>query len=147
MRSIQRPSLRMSERRIDGTNVLLEAHLREHPPPRRACRLGLRSLPRRAAFGSFSCSCNSDRATAIHEVTRTMNLPRAPLAASALALLLGCQNAPTHFTTGGSDVQAEKGKTYRWSFDDAAAGALPSDFINVLGDWKIQAEGSAPSGP
>src|SRR5690606_13021715 len=33
-----------------------------------------------------------------------------------------------------------------WSFDEAA-GSLPEDFINILGDWRVEAEPSAPSGP
>lgn len=59
----------------------------------------------------------------------------------------GCQKpTPTSFTTGGGEVPAEKGRTYRWSFDEAA-GPLPADFIHVLGDWRVEAEPSAPSGP
>ena len=61
--------------------------------------------------------------------------------------LAGCQNpTPTSFTTGGGEVPAEPGRTYRWSFNEAA-GSLPADFINVLGDWRVEAEPSAPSGP
>lgn len=60
----------------------------------------------------------------------------------------GCQRpTPTAFTTAGGEVAAEKGRTYRWSFDDIATGPLPTDFVNVLGDWKTAAEGSAPSAP
>jgi hypothetical protein len=63
-------------------------------------------------------------------------------------VVAACQKrSPTNFTIGGVEVPAQKGKTYRWSFDDAPAGSLPADFINVLGDWKIEAEGTAPSAP
>jgi len=66
---------------------------------------------------------------------------------SCLVLLSACQKpTPTSFTTGGGEVAAEKDRTYRWSFDEAA-GSLPEDFINVLGDWRVEAEPSAPSGP
>lgn len=69
------------------------------------------------------------------------------LAAHAICLL-ACQKAtPTNFTTGGNEVPAELGKTYRWTFDDAAAGALPGDFISVLGQWAVASEGTAPSQP
>jgi hypothetical protein len=69
------------------------------------------------------------------------------LAACALCTS-ACQKAvPTNFTTGGNEVPAEAGKTYRWTFDDAAAGALPGDFINVLGQWAVVAETTAPSAP
>lgn len=65
----------------------------------------------------------------------------------SLALLSACQKpTPTSFTTGGGEVATEKGRTYRWSFDEAA-GTLPADFINVLGDWRVEAQPSAPSGP
>lgn len=68
-------------------------------------------------------------------------------ALTASVIALGCQKpTPTGFTTGSSEVPAEKGRTYRWSFNEAA-GSLPADFINVLGDWRVDAEPSAPSGP
>jgi hypothetical protein len=50
----------------------------------------------------------------------------------------GADPTPTNFTTGGDDVAAEPGMTYAWTFDDEAAGELPADFINVLGDWQVQ---------
>jgi hypothetical protein len=65
----------------------------------------------------------------------------------AATTLLACSKAATNFTTGGADTPAEKGKTYTWSFDAASAGALPADFISVLGDWKVAAESTAPSVP
>src|SRR5215471_8507005 len=67
----------------------------------------------------------------------------------ALSLLAGaCQKPmPTSFTNGGADIPAENGRTYRWTFDDAAVGALPPDFIQVLGDWKVQNDERAPSPP
>jgi len=70
------------------------------------------------------------------------------LALTSTALLVACQKpTPTHRTTGGQEVPAEAGLTYRWTFDDVAVGSLPVNFINVLGDWKAVAEGSAPSTP
>jgi 3-keto-disaccharide hydrolase len=57
------------------------------------------------------------------------------------------KKTPTSLTTGGGETPAEKGKTYRWTFDDAAAGAAPATFVSVLGDWKVQAEPTAPSQP
>src|SRR5262249_37278372 len=71
-----------------------------------------------------------------------------PLVAALGAALLGCQKAtPTNFTTGGEEVPAEPGRTYRWNFDDAPVGSLPDDFISVLGQWKVEAESTAPSPP
>jgi hypothetical protein len=66
-----------------------------------------------------------------------------------LALLSGACAKPTttHFTTGGDEVAADPARTYRWSFDDAAIGALPEDWIAVLGDWTIAGEPTAPSAP
>jgi hypothetical protein len=61
-------------------------------------------------------------------------------------LLAGCQPVPTRFTNGGPDTPAERGKTYRFGFDDAA-GPLPGNMSNVLGDWTRIADPSAPSGP
>lgn len=63
-------------------------------------------------------------------------------------LVVACQKpTPTSFTTGGGEVPAEKGRTYRLSFDDDATGAAPADLINVLGDWKVEHDASAPSTP
>ncbi|TMQ10771.1 MAG: hypothetical protein E6J90_31430 [Deltaproteobacteria bacterium] len=66
-----------------------------------------------------------------------------------LALLTGAcaKPTPTRFTTGGDDVRAEPARTYRWGFDDAAVGDLPTDYISVLGDWKVESDPSAPSAP
>ena len=58
----------------------------------------------------------------------------------ALVALVGCQKAPTHFTNGGADTPAERGRTYRFNFDDAAPGPAPAEFINVLGDWTVTSE-------
>jgi hypothetical protein len=71
---------------------------------------------------------------------------------AAIALIAmtstACQKpTPTTFSTGGGEVAAEKGKTYRWSFDDAQPGAVQDPFVSVLGDWKIALESTAPSGP
>jgi len=51
------------------------------------------------------------------------------------------------FTTGGGDVPAQPGRTYRWAFDDGAAGSLPSDFIVSLGQWALAADAGAQSPP
>lgn len=62
-------------------------------------------------------------------------------------LLVGCEKpTPTSRTTAGGEVVAERGRTYRWGFDDAA-GALPADLVTVLGDWKVDRDTAAPSGP
>jgi 3-keto-disaccharide hydrolase len=65
----------------------------------------------------------------------------------AVSVLAGActKPTPTTFTTGGDDVPTEPGRTYRWSFDDAALGALPEPLINVLGDWRIEVADGAPS--
>ncbi len=64
-------------------------------------------------------------------------------------LILGCGGTkmPVMVTTGGADIPAEVGRTYRWSFDDAQPGPLPADFVNILGDWQVVPDGNAPSGP
>lgn len=55
--------------------------------------------------------------------------------------LAGCQKpTPTNFTNGGSDTPAERGRTYRFTFDDQAAGSTAPDFINVLGQWAVTSE-------
>lgn len=66
-----------------------------------------------------------------------------------LALLTSAcsKPTPTQHTTGGDDVPAEVGRTYRWSFDDASVDALPAGYISVLGDWTIANEPTAPSAP
>src|SRR5258705_10115597 len=67
---------------------------------------------------------------------------------ASVVLALSCTKpTPTSFTTGGDEVPADKGRRYRWSFDHAAAGALPPDFLAVLGNWKVEAADSAPSAP
>jgi hypothetical protein len=60
-------------------------------------------------------------------------------------LLVGCQS-PTNFTTAGGETLAERGKSYSFSFDDAA-GPLPASMSSVLGDWTRVADATAPSGP
>jgi len=62
-----------------------------------------------------------------------------------LALAAGCQETPDNFKTGGQDIPAQVGMTYRWSFDSDALGFTPSDFIPVLGTWQVAAEVTAPS--
>lgn len=54
-----------------------------------------------------------------------------------LAAACGADPTPTEFTDGGDDIPAESGRTYTWSFDADPAGALPDDFIRVLGDWQV----------
>jgi len=67
----------------------------------------------------------------------------------AVALSTGAcaKPTPTQFITGGDDVSAEAGRTYRWSFDGTAAGSLPSDFLSVLGNWTTDSDPTAPSAP
>jgi hypothetical protein len=67
----------------------------------------------------------------------------------AVALSTGAcaKPTPTRFTTGGDEVPAEAGHTYRWSFDDTAAGSLPSDLLSVLGNWTTESDPIAPSAP
>ena len=67
------------------------------------------------------------------------------LTLTILAMQAACGGTtPTEFTTAGADVPAEKGRTYRWSFDDVAT---TPETVSVLGDWKIAEEASAPSAP
>src|SRR5262245_55818629 len=63
----------------------------------------------------------------------------------AIAFLCGCQT-PTQLTTAGGEVDAEPGRTYQLTFDDAT-GAVPSNMTAVLGEWTREAETSAPSAP
>jgi hypothetical protein len=67
----------------------------------------------------------------------------------AVALSTGAcaKPTPTRFTAGGDEVSAEAGHTYRWSFEEAAGGSLPSDFISILGDWTTESDSTAPSPP
>src|SRR5258706_10656864 len=62
-----------------------------------------------------------------------------------LLLVVGCQS-PTHFTTAGGETAAERGTLYSFPSDDAA-GPLPANMSNVLGDWTRVADAVAPSGP
>jgi hypothetical protein len=59
-----------------------------------------------------------------------------------LALVVSSCSKPTAttFTSGGADVPAEHGRTYRFAFDEPSAGAAPNDFITVLGSWKVTAD-------
>lgn len=67
--------------------------------------------------------------------------------AIALYVTACAKPTPTQFTIGGDETPAEAGRAYRWTFDDAAAGQLPSDFIAVLGDWTVERDPGAPSRP
>jgi hypothetical protein len=77
--------------------------------------------------------------------------PRSWIPLVVVAIFLasaGCSKpTPTKLTTAGGDTPAEKGRTYRWTFDDGPAGGAPSAFVSVLGQWNVQAEQSAPSKP
>jgi hypothetical protein len=67
---------------------------------------------------------------------------------SPVLVALGCTKpTPTSFTSGGDEVPVDKGRTYRWSFDDLAVGALPPDFLSVLGNWRVETVDAAPSAP
>jgi hypothetical protein len=62
---------------------------------------------------------------------------------TTIAALAGCAGpTATMFTDGGEPVPAVAGMTYGWSFDGDPAGALPADFINVLGEWAVQPDGT-----
>ena len=37
---------------------------------------------------------------------------------------------PPSFTDGGPATRAERGRTYRWNFDDATVGDAPNDFAD-----------------
>jgi hypothetical protein len=69
------------------------------------------------------------------------------LLAVALCATACAKPTPTRFTTGGDEAPAEAGHAYRWSFDEAAAGSLPSDFISILGNWAAESDPTAPSAP
>src|SRR5215831_3053715 len=65
-----------------------------------------------------------------------------------LVLLGGCQSpTPSMFTTGGGDVPAQIGMTYRFAFDEAAPGGLPANLVAPLGQWAVAADPAAPSPP
>lgn len=75
-----------------------------------------------------------------------MNRRVLPTVLLAALCVSGCQTAD-NFTMGGPDTPSPIGKTQKWSFDANSVGALPADFISVLGVWSVAAEGSAPSSP
>ncbi len=70
----------------------------------------------------------------------------ASLLACSLGLPIACKT-PTTLTTGGASKPAERGRTYAWSFDDIVANGPATAFVPVLGEWKVQAEATAPSKP
>ncbi len=74
-------------------------------------------------------------------------LPTTALAVLALCGCSGCEATPTTFTTAGGEVAVERGRTYRWDFDESPTSALPEGFVRVLGDWKVETEATAPSAP
>lgn len=70
------------------------------------------------------------------------------LAVFAIFAASGCSSkSDGTFTTGGDNIPAEVGRTYDWKFDGEAVGGLPADFIHVLGDWSVEADGASPSSP
>ena len=75
-----------------------------------------------------------------------MNRRVLPIVLLAALCVPGCQPAE-NFTMGGQDTPSPIGRTQKWSFDGSSVGALPADFISVLGVWSVAAEGSAPSSP
>lgn len=72
------------------------------------------------------------RRSILNEVMRAI-----PVLLLLCAAACAADPTPTEFTDGGEDVPAESGRTYRWSFEGDAPGALPDDFIRVLGDWRV----------
>ena len=64
-----------------------------------------------------------------------------------IVLLTGCGKSlsPVNYTDGGLNAPAEKGKLYRWSFDDVAVSSLPDKFFSVLGTWQVEADAAAVS--
>jgi hypothetical protein len=71
-------------------------------------------------------------------------VPIAPI----VLLVASCHASPPVFTTGGDDVAAVAGRTYRWSFDEAGpAGAPRRVFLGVLGDWRVTRDPAAASPP
>jgi hypothetical protein len=71
---------------------------------------------------------------------------RALVAVLLVATFAAC-STPTTYTMGGGNVPAERGRTYRWTFDTDPLGGRPADFINILGEWSVAADGTAPSAP
>ena len=66
----------------------------------------------------------------------------------SLITALGCTKpTPTMLTTGGDEAPAEQGRTYRWSFKEAAGGAVSPDFLSVLGVWRVEAVDPATATP
>lgn len=71
----------------------------------------------------------------------------APLLLLLLATGCGKDSSPTNFTDGGLSTLAEKGKSYRWAFDDTKVGTIPENFFNVLGTWGVAPDSDAISSP
>jgi hypothetical protein len=69
-----------------------------------------------------------------------------PLLALLLLAPVGCtpSKSPVAATDGGADVPAAAGATHRWNFDEMPAGTSPTGFINVLGNWQVQATNEGP---
>jgi hypothetical protein len=60
----------------------------------------------------------------------------------ALLALAACSSpSPYAQTDGGAPLPAEKGKTYRYTFDSTA------EFEGILGNWTADKDDSAPSAP
>jgi hypothetical protein len=73
------------------------------------------------------------------------------------SVLVGCTSAaPVRSVGSTGGLRAEKGDTYRWTFDDAGSGpfvgTLPLEsprrlFLDVLGRWSVERDPDAPSLP
>jgi hypothetical protein len=73
----------------------------------------------------------------------SMHIAKLPILLAACLSACGGKT-PTSRTTAGGEVPAEKGKTYRWTFDDSSS---TPEMVPVLGSWEVLAEGTAPSAP
>jgi hypothetical protein len=64
---------------------------------------------------------------------------------AALVLFVSASCSPTSDyvkTNGGADTPSPKGEVRRVDFESASVGALPLEFINVLGEWTVESSGS-----
>jgi hypothetical protein len=87
------------------------------------------------------------------QVTRATSL----ISHLALLVLAGCTSAvPVRTLGSGGGLHADRGDTYRWSFDEPSSGpfvgTLPLEpprrlFLDVLGRWAVEADDGAPSLP
>ena len=72
------------------------------------------------------------------------------------AITMGCGSGAPVRAVGGGGLRADKGDTYRWTFDEPGSGpfvgTLPLEsprrlFLDVLGRWSVDADDAAPSAP